>query len=105
MTLSKERIKELERKEAKLNALEAGGVDNWKWYGEALKEYNNTIRLEKKLEEILEDIEVALLEGAYEPSERGAGYSTTEESRDNAMIVLKDGITDIQRDWKLPKED
>lgn len=35
--------KEIERKLAKLAALEAGGVDNWEWYDEALKEYRATI--------------------------------------------------------------
>ncbi len=40
MEISKERLEELEDKEAKLDALEVGGVDNWEWYGESLEEYN-----------------------------------------------------------------
>lgn len=36
--ITAERLKTLERAEAKLQALEAGGVDNWEWYGESLKE-------------------------------------------------------------------
>ena len=27
------RLKQLERAASKLSALEAGGVDNWEWYG------------------------------------------------------------------------
>jgi len=27
------------KREARLNSLENGGVDNWEWYGESLKEY------------------------------------------------------------------
>lgn len=30
------RLKELEKAEQKLLALEAGGVDNWEWYDEAM---------------------------------------------------------------------
>jgi len=97
MELTPERIKELERAEAKLNALEAGGVDNWEWYGESLKEYNKTVRLEEELENMLEEIEVELLQGAYEPSERGAGYCSRGESREKAMVVLKTGVEDLLR--------
>lgn len=39
MKISQERFEELIDKERKLDALEAGGVDNWEWYGESLKEY------------------------------------------------------------------
>lgn len=37
--ISAERLAELEDKEEKLDALEAGGVDNWDWYGDSLEEY------------------------------------------------------------------
>lgn len=36
--ISEKRLKELERAAAKLQALENGGVDNWEWYSESLKE-------------------------------------------------------------------
>lgn len=36
ITISKKRYKELLRTEKELAALEAGGVDNWEWYSEAL---------------------------------------------------------------------
>jgi len=32
------KIKQLEKDSRILRALEAGGVDNWEWYGESLKE-------------------------------------------------------------------
>jgi hypothetical protein len=87
--ISEKRLKELERAEAKLAALEAGGVDNWEWYDEALKDYRETIEQEERLEALLEDLEVELLSGAHEPSERGGGYSTTNEARRAGMEVLK----------------
>ena len=37
--ISDERLAELEDKEARLDALDAGGVDNWEWYGDSLEEY------------------------------------------------------------------
>jgi len=72
MSYSKQRLKELERAEAKLNALEAGGVDNWEWYGESLKEYNAENEIEEKRDELLDELETVFGGCAYEPSERGA---------------------------------
>lgn len=37
--ISDDRLKELEDKEERLDALERGGVDNWEWYGESLSDY------------------------------------------------------------------
>ena len=37
--ISEERLADLERTERKMEALEAGGVDNWEWYGESLKDF------------------------------------------------------------------
>ena len=36
--ISKKRYEELLEAEKELNALHAGGVDNWEWYHESLKE-------------------------------------------------------------------
>jgi hypothetical protein len=35
--VSKEKYEQLLKSECKLDMLEAGGVDNWSWYGESLK--------------------------------------------------------------------
>ncbi len=40
-TISKEEYEDLLDRDRKLSALEAGGVDNWKWYGESLAQYYN----------------------------------------------------------------
>ena len=84
--------KEQQRRLAKLSALEAGGVDNWEFYDDALTEFKDTVEKEEKLEQLMEDIEVVLAQGAYEPSERGAGYSFTKESLEEAFEILKKGI-------------
>jgi hypothetical protein len=38
VTISKKRHDRLCRVEAELNALHAGGVDNWDWYSESLRD-------------------------------------------------------------------
>ena len=89
--IDSERLKKLERAEMKLQALEQGGVDNWEFYSEALNEYSNTIELEENIEEVLTEIEVALL-----PSERGAGYCSTDEARDEAFNILKNFVDKLK---------
>jgi len=39
VVLTKEDHAALVRQSAMLRALEAGGVDNWEWYSESLKDY------------------------------------------------------------------
>lgn len=38
VTISQKRYKELLEAEKELSALHAGGVDNWEWYSESLRE-------------------------------------------------------------------
>lgn len=35
----KPEVEKLLRRDARLSALEAGGVDNWEWYGDSLREH------------------------------------------------------------------
>ncbi len=39
MNIDRERLRELLKSEAKLSRLEAGGIDNWEGYSEALYPY------------------------------------------------------------------
>lgn len=39
VTITKEQYEELLERSEILSALEAGGVDNWEWYGQSLKDY------------------------------------------------------------------
>lgn len=88
--ISEKRLRELEIAEKKLNALEAGGVDNWEWYGEAIEPFIKELEREEKILNLLEDLEVEFLTGAYEPSERGAGFAVRDESRKAAHKLLLD---------------
>jgi len=38
VTLSEERYRYLQERDDILSALEAGGVDNWEWYSESLRD-------------------------------------------------------------------
>lgn len=39
ITITKKEYESLQKDSRKLAALEAGGVDNWEWYGESLQEF------------------------------------------------------------------
>lgn len=95
MSISESRIKELERAESKLRALESGGVDNWEYYGESLSGYYRQVSFEDEITEIILEIATILLEGAFEPSEHGAGYATTDEAITDAEKYLASRAHDI----------
>jgi hypothetical protein len=79
--MSSKRIQELLNAERKLNALEAGGVDNWEGYGEALDE----IRKEDKLEDVVDMYVQDMLELAAQAE------VSAEDSRNGLYIVTIDG--------------
>lgn len=87
--VSEKRMKELLRAEAKLNALEAGGVDNWEWYGEALKGYHAENERDERLEALVDELEHIFGESAYEPSESGAGVAFNDDVGAQALAMFK----------------
>ena len=90
--IDRKRLKELERSELVLQALNRGKVQNWEWYGEAMKDIEKEDELIEACEQIFEDIEPELLMGVYEPSERGAGFCALEEQREIALEILIAGV-------------
>jgi hypothetical protein len=98
--ISDHRYKELRKIERKMLALEAGGVDSWTYYGEALKEYRKEEAQDELVNDYLVELEVAFLEGAYEPSERGAGFAATDDARANAETILNGFIQAIKENDK-----
>lgn len=96
MEISQKRLKELERAESKLLALEAGGVDNWENYGDSLEEWSKKVEKEDKLEELLADIEVTLAQGVDEPAGRGAGYGFKESVQLEALEILKEYFKEFE---------
>lgn len=78
VTISAAEYKKMQRDLAKLNALEAGGVDNWEWYSESLSGWHK----ENAIDEFLDDAEAELHEFLVEaevdyPAGREAGHSIT----------------------------
>jgi len=51
--ISNKRLRELEIAEKKLQALEAGGVDNWEWYGEAIAPFVKDLEKEERINQLL----------------------------------------------------
>jgi len=86
--ITESRLKELERSQAKLDALEAGGVNNWENYYDSLAEYNAENEREEYINYILQALEEAFTTGAYEPSERGAGFCASQQGREDAFEIL-----------------
>lgn len=68
-------LKDLEDSAAKLQALENGGVDNWSFYSESLKEYHKDKEKDEAIDNTVAEILDCLGDLAYEPSEHGAGIA------------------------------
>ena len=86
--ITTKRLKSLEMAESKLSALEAGGVDNWEFYGESLKEYYKANELEEERELLFDDLSIAFGQFAYEPSERGAGFAFKDDVHDEIFEIF-----------------
>jgi len=84
------RLAELEKAERKLSALEAGGVDNWEWYSEAMSQFFKEEEQEEVIQEMIENImQIVNEDGDFsEPAGRGAGYSVNLDQA--AEMFLKD---------------
>jgi len=94
-TISSQRLSDLESAMRKLNALEAGGVDNWEWYDESMKVIRAEDELSDKLSDIWESITDLISESAYEPSGRGAGFTFDDNE---AMKFFMKSVTEIIND-------
>ena len=97
MEISKSRLKELELIEAKMRALEGAGVDNWEGYGIAMEEIEEQERVDSAIEEAAEKALQVLEESLHEPSERGAGFSTTEAAQEDAFEILKNCLIELSK--------
>lgn len=92
--ITQKRLKELERLEAKMQALEAGGLENWEWYGESLEGWHAENDLDESVDALFDDIQATLQEGTYEPSIRGAGFCFDDSVQEQAVELIKDWISD-----------
>lgn len=80
--ISENRLKELERAYSKLQALENGGVDNWDFYSDSLKEWNKENALDELFEDTYEELlEILATAQVEQPAGRGCGYSITPDEK------------------------
>lgn len=86
-------LEELLDKEAKLNALENGGVDNWEFYNEAIRDYENYKIKQEKEVELINNLLSDLSQMVSMPSEPQAGYGFEDI---DASQVVKDFIKKIR---------
>lgn len=93
---TKSQIREFEWKAAKLKALEDGGVRDWNFYDYALRQWREDRDKEEAIEDLFDELQAILQEGAYEPSERGAGFAFDERVQESAMELLNDRILVIK---------
>ena len=94
--ISAKRLEELERSQRKLNALEAGGVDNWEWYDESLTDFRKEEQMEDQLEKFIDNLNDVLAEAQVEePAGHGCGYAITFDE-DFVKRLVRDLVKDIQ---------
>lgn len=78
VTVKKSEYDKMQRELSKLHALEAGGVDNWDYYGDALAEWFKENEVDELLDNIIEDMNDVLVDAEVDqPAGQGCGYSIT----------------------------
>lgn len=95
MEISKSRLKELQLIEAKMQALENAGVDNWEGYNLALEEIEAKEERDNKISDAVEKAMEIIQESAFEPSERGAGWASTEDAEQEATDLLTNVLEEL----------
>jgi len=90
MKITQQKLIELERAQRKLLALEAGGVDNWEWYSEALKDFNREEEIDERIDALIDELQIIFGECAFEPSERGAGIAFEEDAYKQVIKLFND---------------
>lgn len=73
----------------KLQALYAGGVDNWEFYGEALNDYHEYHLKVDKADRAFDEVVQILSDSIHEPSEHGAGFGFREKDIVSAREVIR----------------
>ena len=96
MEITKSRLKELEKLEVKMRALEGAGIDNWEGYDIAMEEIEAQEEINGKIDHAVTRAIDVLQESAFEPSERGAGFAATEEAQEEAYDILTKVINELR---------
>ena len=87
--ITKSEYNRMQREIAKLNALEAGGVDNWEWYSDSLAEWCKENELNEFMDNAIIELHERMAESVVEqPAGQGCGYSVTLDDK-NCLSFFK----------------
>lgn len=80
--------KDVDRKLAKLAALEAGGVDNWEGYDFALEEWHKENAFDEFVADMVDELHEALVDAEVDyPAGREAGPSVSLDYEDSSAFI------------------
>jgi hypothetical protein len=80
--------KEVQRKLAKLEALEAGGVDSWDFYEESLKKWMEENANQETAESIVDEMLDVVHDHIEQPAGPGCGYGIKSKGYEAAVAIL-----------------
>lgn len=81
--------KHIERKLSKLEALESGGVDNWEWYSESLKDWFAENEIDEELDSAIEELNGVLSDAEVDfPAGIEAGPNITCDEEELKKVIL-----------------
>lgn len=90
VTVKKSEYDKMQRELSKLHALEAGGVDNWDNYDDALAEWFKENEVDELLDNIIADMNDVLVDAEVDqPAGQGCGYSIRFDEATMRKILLE----------------
>ena len=99
--ISKAEYEKMQRQIAKLEALEAGGVDSWEWYSESLKNWFAENELIELMDDTIDGINDVLIDAEVDyPAGREAGPSIhfDDEVMKAVLGRFLEGALEIERE-------
>ena len=96
--ISKARLKQLLEAEEELNALNAGGVDNWEWYGESLDALVKKRELDERVGEEILTLFGDLAEHIDAPAGWQAGYGICGDEPFEVVKRFLEAIEEIKKE-------
>ena len=95
MEITQERYRELEKAELKLDALEAGGVDNWEGIDFALGEYRRSIEIDEIINDACTEVAEAVCKEVEEPAGSGCGFGIRQEGIDQMILIIRNTVKKV----------
>ncbi|MDB4507362.1 hypothetical protein N9064_00570 [bacterium] len=90
--ITKEEYARLLKVDRKMDCLEAGGVDDWEWYGVSLEKFYQEEEREENIAKLCEEIMEIICGEVDEPAGCGCGYGITEAGQDQVQSLLEGSL-------------